>query len=79
MEYHYRILRYGNNGYKAQRQRDRIVFGKKYKGSWHNIMNGCIDGTWVAVFPTIERVRKRIAEEVERDTNREIGWRVVSE
>ena len=79
MKYRYRILRYGNNGYKAQRQRDWILFGKKYRGFWHHLMSGCMDVSWIAEFQTIKDVRERIAEEVKRDINREIGWRVVSE
>ena len=79
MKYHYRILRYGKNGYKAQRSRDWVIFGKKYRGSWHNLKDGCIDVSWVAIFKTIEGIKKRIAEEVEREMNKEIGWRVVNE
>jgi len=79
MKWYYRILRYGNNGYKIQYRRNWIIFGKKYRGFWHNFMTGFVDATWVAEFKTIEAAKKRIDKEKKRDKNDSIGWNVVCE
>jgi len=69
---HYRILKYGNSGYRAEWSRDWVVFGKKYRGFWHDLMTGCM-------YAQLEDVREIIAKEVGRDMDRKLGWRVVSE